>query len=328
MRVLNRLISLAAAGTVLATVAAFEARHYWLLELFVHFRLQWLVLATALGLLASVRRQPVWAVTLGACAIANAAAAWAYLPLPWRTSPPVEAAGVSSPAAVKVLTANLWFHASDPTRLLERVEQESPDVIVVVEFTGEWYQALEPLRARYPYRLEDPSPRANGIAIYSRFALEGATTFELSRPAIEARVLAPGGTFTLYGVHLRSPTSRWYAYLRSREYAALAARLAKRTGPVVVTGDFNTSPFSPSFTKWLATTGLNDARLGRGYIATWPTFLPFLGIPIDHCVVSDELRIEDFRRLAPFGSDHAAIVTEVALRADARAAPPPAVSAR
>jgi endonuclease/exonuclease/phosphatase (EEP) superfamily protein YafD len=328
MRLLNRLITLAAAGTIAATIAAFEARHYWLLELFVHFRLQWLVLAAALGLLASVRRQPVWAVALGVCAIANAAAAWEYLPLPWRTSPPVEAASLTSPAPVKVLTANLWFHASDPTRLLEQVEQESPDVIVVVEFTAEWYQALEPLRARYPYRLEDPSPRADGIAVYSRFPLEGATTFELSRPAIETRVLAPGGMFTLYGVHLRSPTSRWYAYLRGREYAALAARIAQRTGPVVVTGDFNTSPFSPYFTKWLATTGLDDARLGRGYIATWPTFLPFLGIPIDDCVVSDEFRFEDFRRLAPFGSDHTAIVTELALRSDARAATPAAVSAQ
>jgi endonuclease/exonuclease/phosphatase (EEP) superfamily protein YafD len=314
MRFLSRLVTLAAAGTVLATLAGFAARRYWMLELFSHFRVQWLVLAAALASLAVARRQPVWAVALGTCAIANGAAAWAYLPLPWRTSPPAEAAAAAAVAHVKLLSANLWFHATDATRLLKLVEDESPDVVVLVEFTGSWYRAVEPLRAEYPYRLEDPSERADGIALYSRFPLENAKTFELSRPAIEARVQAPAGTFTLYGLHLRSPTSRWYAYLRGREYDALATRIAQTRGPLVVTGDFNTSPFSPYFTEWLAKTGLNDARLGRGYVATWPTFLPFLGIPIDHCLVSDDIRVADFRRLAPFGSDHMAIVTELALR--------------
>jgi endonuclease/exonuclease/phosphatase (EEP) superfamily protein YafD len=316
MRLLHRLFSLAAAGTIAATLAGYAARQYWLLELFSHFRVQWLVLAAVLALIAIARRQPVWALALAACAVGNAAAAWSYLPLPWRTAPPAIAAGAPSTAPpIKIMMANLWFHALDATRLLELVRTESPDVVVLVEFTGNWYRSAEPLRAAYRYRIEDPSPRADGIAIYSRFELEPAQVFELSRPAVEARVHAPAGTFTLFGVHLRSPTSRWYAYLRGREYDTLADRVAKVGGPVLVTGDFNTTPFSPYFTDWLARTKLHDARLGRGYVATWPTFLPFLGIPIDHCVVSDDIVIEDFRRLDAFGSDHSGIVMELSLRA-------------
>ncbi len=41
---------------------------------------------------------------------------------------------------------------------------------------------------------------------------------------------------------------------------AFAARLAELPTPVVVTGDFNSTPYSPYFAEWLEQTGLTDAR--------------------------------------------------------------------
>jgi endonuclease/exonuclease/phosphatase family metal-dependent hydrolase len=51
-------------------------------------------------------------------------------------------------------------------------------------------------------------------------------------------------------------------------------------------------------------TGLRDPRAEFGLGFTWPTFFPLLGIPIDHCLVSADLGVAQYRRLADFGSDH------------------------
>jgi endonuclease/exonuclease/phosphatase (EEP) superfamily protein YafD len=41
--------------------------------------------------------------------------------------------------------------------------------------------------------------------------------------------------------------------------------------------------------------------------------LPVLGIPIDHCLVSEEIRVIAHRRLPAFGSDHYPILAELAI---------------
>ena len=66
--------------------------------------------------------------------------------------------------------------------------------------------------------------------------------------------------------------------------------------------------------QWLAATGLKDARRGFGLDPSWPTFLPLLGIPIDHVAVSDEFLVTDHRKLPAFGSDHFPVIAELVLR--------------
>jgi endonuclease/exonuclease/phosphatase (EEP) superfamily protein YafD len=125
------------------------------------------------------------------------------------------------------------------------------------------------------------------------------------------------------GVHLRSPTSGWRAGQRNWQYELLARRRAEIDGPLVVTGDFNTTPYSPIFTDWIERTGLTDVRRGRGLGYSWPTFLPIASIPIDHCVVSKEFRVIAERRLPSIGSDHYPILTVLALESQAAAPLPP-----
>jgi endonuclease/exonuclease/phosphatase (EEP) superfamily protein YafD len=57
---------------------------------------------------------------------------------------------------------------------------------------------------------------------------------------------------------------------------------------------------------------LRDTRAGFGIQASWPTQIPPLGIPLDHCLVSPELVVLD-RRLGPaVGSDHRPVILELA----------------
>ena len=150
--------------------------------------------------------------------------------------------------------------------------------------------------------------------MFSRYELDFARPFVLGDVgAAEARVRTPQGTVTLFGVHLRSPTTPSREAMRNRQLDELATRVARVAGPVVVIGDFNITPYSPYFQDWLARTSLTDTRRGRTLSPSWPTLLPILAVPIDHCAVSRDVTIVAHRGLPAFGSDHYPILAELAL---------------
>jgi endonuclease/exonuclease/phosphatase (EEP) superfamily protein YafD len=117
---------------------------------------------------------------------------------------------------------------------------------------------------------------------------------------------------------LSAPTSARRAAQRNRELELLAEHRATIDGPLVVAGDFNVTPYSPFYADWLAQTRLRDTRYHRTFGATWPTYLPFLGIPIDHIAVSPEFQTIAHRRLPNFDSDHYGILAEIALQGSAK----------
>lgn len=306
MRRLELIAMLAALGLIAASLAPLGAHLWWVLDLAAHFRVQYVAGALLLIAVLAARKRYAWCAAL---AVSGAVSAWPVLPYVHFGQ---EAA--AAVPTVKLLSANVLFSNDAVPRLLDVVRDASPDVIVLEEFTPEWQQQVGALREAYPYHLERAAPGAYGIALYSRYELASIKPFALGRSvAIEAQVVSPQGRFTLIGVHLRSPTSGWRAGSRAYQLGELAEHRETVSGPLAITGDFNITPYSPLFSDWLAETGLSDSRRGRTLSTSWPTFLPVLGIPIDHCVVSDGIRVVAHRRLAAFGSDHYPILVELAL---------------
>jgi endonuclease/exonuclease/phosphatase (EEP) superfamily protein YafD len=124
----------------------------------------------------------------------------------------------------------------------------------------------------------------------------------------------PTGAFTVFGVHLRAPTSERRALARNQELRELAARSEAVSEPLIVAGDFNVTPYSPYFLDWLEASGLTDSRRGRTLSTSWPATMPLFGIPIDHVAVNDGFTVVSHRKLPDFGSDHYGVVVELALR--------------
>ena len=214
-----------------------------------------------------------------------------------------------------MLTVNLSYRQFSARRLLEIVREASPDVLVAQELTPYAAEVLADLDTVFAHHLKLPAEGPYGIALWSRFELEAAQPFALGRlPAIEARVRAPNGVFTVYGVHLNAPTSQRRAAARDQELRQLGARSAAVAGPLLVAGDFNLTPYSPLYKDWLAASGLTDTRRGRTLSVSWSAVLPILGIPIDHVAVSPEFEILAHHRLPDFGSDHYGVLAELVLR--------------
>jgi endonuclease/exonuclease/phosphatase (EEP) superfamily protein YafD len=309
-RRLDRLVSYGAAAALIASLMPLAARHGWGFDLATHFRVQYVVLDSLLALACVLQRKPIWCLALAACAFLSARPVLPYVSFGHGSA----AAASTHGPTIKLLSANVLFENHSSARLLEIVRAESPDVVLLLEYTHEWAQMVGELRAAYPHHVEVPARRAFGIALFSRYELDAATAFALEeKDAIEARVRTPSGPLEVIGVHLFSPTSPWRSSMRNRQLDDLAERVAQVQGPLAVIGDFNITPYSPFFQDWLARTGLTDTRLGRAVSPSWPTQLPLLAIPIDHCAVSHEITIIAHRVLGAFGSDHYPILAELAL---------------
>jgi endonuclease/exonuclease/phosphatase (EEP) superfamily protein YafD len=90
--------------------------------------------------------------------------------------------------------------------------------------------------------------------------------------------------------------------------------MADAPRPLVVMGDLNASLWSPTYREMLRRSGLQDARRGFGPLHTQSRFgFHFLlGIPIDHCLVSDRIEVRLLRTGPALGSDHLALIVDIA----------------
>jgi endonuclease/exonuclease/phosphatase (EEP) superfamily protein YafD len=301
----KRALAVIGAVTISAALLPLAARVAWVFELFTHFRVQLIAALAVLIVIFALRRAYRWCAALGVSAAINVMPLIPYLPLGG-------ASGTDAPT-LSLMAVNVQYNNSEHAGLLASIAETDPDVVVVVELTARWEEHLASLAAKYPYQIRYPQADAFGVALYSRHPLETASELVLaSTVAIDARIVTPRGNLRVIGVHLRPPKSRALAHERNMQLTALATHVAAIDEPLAVLGDFNISPYSPYFTDWVTATGLHDARQGQGLGFTWPTFLPLLGVPIDHCLVRDGLTVAQYARLPAFGSDHYPVIARLA----------------
>jgi endonuclease/exonuclease/phosphatase (EEP) superfamily protein YafD len=117
------------------------------------------------------------------------------------------------------------------------------------------------------------------------------------------------------GLHASSPRPNDPSDARRRDLQLddLASLLEGADGPLIVAGDFNTTPWSPHFQDLVATAGLRNAANGHGYLATWPTAFWPARIPIDHVLVGGRVAVTHVARGQSIGSDHYPIVADLRL---------------
>lgn len=290
----------------LATVAAMGSRHHWVLELFSHFRLHYLVAQTALILLLLVCRAWPWAALAILTAVPNLLIAGPYLPGLLR-APAAMPPGDARPHTL--VAVNLLHNQKKTGAMQAYLQERLPDVLVLSEFTPRWAEVLADLGQRYPHSILQPRPDAWGMALYSRYPLAEQELLNLGDDRtrhFRVRLLLPGGSVELYAVHLASPISGRRAGERDRQLEVLAGRVAAGDPevPKIVAGDLNLTPYSPYFDRFLRAAGLEDARRALGHHGTWPAALGAAGIQIDHCLVSPGVRVASVRAGRRAGSDH------------------------
>ncbi len=301
------LLQAAAVLTVCFSIlTAFDFLHRWI-ELFSHFRLQYLVVASLLAVTFAVLRNYAYVLALLLAVALNAA-----LVLPWYFDDAPRRDGTP----VRLLLANVHAANTGYERLVEFVADESPDIVFLQEINDAWVTGTRSLRSEYAYYYAQPRAGNFGIAVFSRIPLDSVTHIDSpprAYPTILARARIPGRTFTLISTHPAVPLGKTGYMARNRQLEHVAELVADASGPVVLIGDLNTSIWSQTYRTMLSVTGLRDTRRGFGVLPTWPTFLPFAMIPIDHTLVSGDIGVEDVRRGRRIGSDHLPLIVTLRL---------------
>ncbi|MDD0843988.1 endonuclease/exonuclease/phosphatase family protein [Pseudomonas sp. Gutcm_11s] len=270
----------------------------WLLDLASHW--QWLFLAgLIITALTAAWRERRWLFALLAA------------PLPWLTASPVLPSGDDA-TPLTVASANVHLSSRDVGPLRDWLAQARPEVVVLLEVSPRYAQALQTLPG-YPYRLVHADSSPFGIALLSSLPLDHPQIGQDERgiPHLRARLQLAGCSIALSAFHPMPPLSPDDHSSRDRQLRELLR--ASGDGPALLAGDLNATPWSSAFA------GLDALgwRRASGLAPTWPSLgAGVLGIPIDHVLASRHWRLLSSERGPDLGSDHLPVLVQLGLPGD------------
>ncbi len=212
------------------------------------------------------------------------------------------------------MEANVLTSNTQHERLVRLVAEIHPDVLVFLEVDRAWLNKLAPLREAYPHVVAEPRPDNFGMVVMSKTPYLETSLHELADvgvPAISVRLEYEDRPIEVLAVHTLPPVGHTMASMRNSQLSALV-EYAKNSGrSLAVVGDLNATPWNGRFRELLRDSGLMDARKGFGIQSTWlAMFWPF-AIPIDHCLISGDLRVTRFTTLRSIGSDHFPVLVTI-----------------
>lgn len=215
-----------------------------------------------------------------------------------------------------VYSANIQKTNRDFSRIVSGLKKTDADILLILEVTEESIEPLREVISAYPHHIEDLNigESRTGAVLMSKFPILENEIIKYSQYGnmlVRAMIEINDRKVMFYGAHLPRPDFAKAYSFRSAQALSLANQISRQTVPVILAGDFNASPYSPLFKEILQTSGLKDSRKGFGWQPSWPTYLPFLWIPIDHILVSPEFRVNTRATGSHIGSDHYPVYAEL-----------------
>jgi len=170
---------------------------------------------------------------------------------------------------------------------------------------------LGQLKARYPYQFHCYGVDYCNFAILSKLPFTDAESRGTwaGPPYIRVRLGPEAGGLTVFGVHtIRFP----HSLAQFRQVNEIAKVIERTSGPRLVMGDFNATPFSR-----ILGTLQDSANLKRlTNLPTWPSHAGLPQIAIDHVFVSPGIRPLEAEQIGePAGSDHYPVTVRIAVPA-------------
>jgi endonuclease/exonuclease/phosphatase (EEP) superfamily protein YafD len=294
----------------LPTIAGFFGRAAWTFELATSFRPQYLAVLAVTALLLTLLARPVAAGAAALLLIVNVG-----FVAPVSVDVPVEAAAGS--ATLRVVFHNTNGHGEERyDEIAASVAAADADLVVFAHITPEGARQVQRALGA-PYEVALPRElHGRALIILTRVPLLGAETVLLTEDArFDSAVLEVslgGQTVRLLAVHTYSPRTPSRADVRDRELAAIGRWAKVQTGPTLVVGDLNTTPWSRAFRALERDAGLRNSQRGFGLQATWPAGYGPLRVPIDHVLHSRHLATVH-RAVGPaHGATHHSLLVEIA----------------
>jgi vancomycin resistance protein VanJ len=249
---------------------------------------------------------------------------------------------ITTDPSFTIMTFNMWG-GSHTLATAQTIEQNGfPDIVVIQELSP----IMEPLLLKtfgqvYPYHQLDSRMGGGGMGILSRYPLQVLDTkiAQTDRSFAQAvRVILGSRHLIVYNIHPVATNPlvaieqggsiadevQQRGKERDQFVAALLADISQHGEPVIVAGDFNSTPYNNIY--HVLTKGLNDTQItsGWGLRHTFPAYAgQFRGFPtpprlmrLDMILVSPELvALDNFVAPNHGESDHLPVVGRLTWKA-------------
>lgn len=288
------------AGIGLLTAAPFLGAHSSRVDFLSQFLIQAMAGTVGLALLFVVARR--WgAAGLAALALMLQGAVLQPSLFPARASH-----GMAAP--VEVLFNNVYHDNQRLDALAAAILGHDADIVVLAELDGRSRALLDHLADAYPYRAACLGRIYCDSAIVSRLpVLEDLSDWRSDRRIAmsAAHIATPFGPIAVAGVHLDQPLPPRRLWRQERQVEGLLEMLAPIDAPLLLVGDFNSSPWA-RLLQGLAAAA--DLEIAPGLEGTWPAALPWpLRIAIDHALTGRGLAVHAREVVRLPGTDHMAL---------------------
>lgn len=298
--VVRSLLALALVGTAAAALGAWA----WPLELPAHFRWQMLIVSAICAALATLARR-FKAATLGLLLVALNG---------WVVAPSLVAPARAQTATLKLIHLNVQMDSDFKDRAARWLAEARPDIVTLVEVDSAWLDALVKALPELPYRHVAPRPDFLGLAVLSRYPITEARVHRAQPgglPWLETRLDIDGQPLALVSTHALPPIGAAWVAASEALLADIAAARPELGERLLVCGDFNLTPWSPSLTAFADAASLRDVGAGRALRGTWPAALAPMRIPIDLCFASASVASTGVTEGPDVGSDHLPLVVSL-----------------
>jgi endonuclease/exonuclease/phosphatase (EEP) superfamily protein YafD len=325
---MNQKISVILAAIALFVLAVLSLSCYiawsWPLELLSHFRIQYLLLSLILsGVIVFLKRNRYLKnnllvfVSLLVVGLNSIEVVPWYLPHPQQTS-------ANADKQIRVLSFNLNIQNDNYKDVINLTQDNQPDIALFIEVSQATVQKLQVgLKDSLPYVFRSPG---GGLAIFSRLPIKDAKGDNLNGQGghnLIATIQVDKQPIQFIGTHPLVPIKPSTFHRRNRQLAALSNYISSLNQPLILIGDFNLTPWSPYYRRFINKTKLHNTRLGFGILPSWPRtathvnlpswIIPLVNIPIDHCFVSKQFKVVRTYTGGNANSDHASLITDLVL---------------
>jgi len=296
------------------SVVSIIAEGWWIAELLGHLRIHMIALLTICMAVFIIQGHRLGWLLLIPTLVFSAPILSLYLPVQ------VDA----NPHRMTIIHYNLDGTQPLSKKVIPYLLSQSPDLLFLQEMTPEHERNIIRDLPEYRIALSIPMPNSHGSALLvpmdTPIQVMNTETVHLPRdsirPMLSASLKSGDQRFKVLSMQATRPRNASTSAFQKRELEELASwcRLQQQEnkGPLILIGDINTTPWSSRLRRLLRDGNMKNSSNGYGVQPTWPAWLPrFLGLPIDHCIVSQEVDIFQRRTGPPLGSDHLPLIIEI-----------------
>lgn len=314
MKLFNRLIiyifALLSILIALFSLVGYFGNWHRYLEFTNNFKLQYLLLSCCTLFFWLLTRRSYWLLTSLVCVLINLAV---IVPWYYPTQQPVIHTEYES---LRVLAFNVLHQNNRYDDAIKLVQNQNVDIAVFLEATPPWNTKLLALNKILPHHF---SAKKLQIEIYCKFPLEDTEIqlYGTYRGLVVSQLTV--GKSDLIFVASHTYPQLYYGHqgwkIRNEQLKqGIGNQLGKLDKPVIIAGDLNVTMWSPQYKSMIANSGLQNARQGFGILPTQSNYfpqIPWLAIPLDHFLVSQNILVTNMETGRNIGSDHLPIMMDI-----------------